>query len=144
MRQARSSSIRRLLRDARSRRQHRDEPHKRPLTPFSPSAGPADQPNAAHGQFWGVSALLPAGKDEALASLAAKMRLRADAMSETERLWALAREAAERDRAGEDVTEATALTERSVSGLTMTKGVFALVALCSFAFGFVAVWYFLG
>ncbi len=72
------------------------------------------------------------------------MRLRADAMSETERLWALAREAAERDRAGEDVTEATALTERSVSGLTMTKGVFALVALCSFAFGFVAVWYFLG
>jgi hypothetical protein len=143
MRQARSSSIRRLLRDARSRRQHRDEPHKRPLTPFSPSAG-ADQPNAAHGQFWGVSALLPAGKDEALASLAAKMRLRADAISETERLWALAREAAERDRAGEDVTEATALTERSVSGLTMTKGVFALVALCSFAFGFVAVWYFLG
>jgi hypothetical protein len=82
-------------------------------------------------------------------------------MSETERLWALAREAAERDRAGEDVTEATALAreaaerdragedvteatalgERSVSGLTMTKGVFAL---CSFAFGFVAVWYFLG
>jgi hypothetical protein len=143
MRQARSSSIRRLLRDARSRRQHRDEPHKRPLTPFSPSAG-ADQPNAAHGQFWGVSALLPAGKDEALASLAAKMRLRADAMGETERLWALAREASERDRAGVDVTEATALTERSVSGLTMTKGVFALVALCSFAFGFVAVWYFLG
>jgi hypothetical protein len=141
MRQARSSSIRRLLRDARSRRQHRDEPHKRPLTPFSPSA---DQPNAAHGQFWGVSALLPAGKDEALASLAAKMRLRADAMSETERLWALAREGVERDRAGADVTEATALTERSVSGLTMTKGVFALVALCSFAFGFVAVWYFLG
>jgi hypothetical protein len=142
MRQARSSSIRRLLRDARSRRQHRDEPHKRPLTPFSPSA--ADQPNAAHGQFWGGSALLPAGKDEALASLAAKMRLRADAMSETERLWASAREAVERDRAGADVTEATALTERSVSGLTMTKGVFALVALCSFAFGFVAVWYFLG
>ena len=107
MRQARSSSIRRLLGDARSRRQHRDEPHKRPLTPFSPSAEvipsagvipPADQPNAAHGQFWGASALLPAGKDEALASLAAKMRLRADAMSETERLWALAREAAERDR----------------------------------------------
>jgi hypothetical protein len=144
MRQARSSSIRRLLRDARSRRQHRDEPHKRPLTPFSPSAGAADQPNAAHGQFWGVSALLPAGKDEALASLAAKMRLRADATSETERLWALAREAVERDRAGVDVTEATALTERSMSGLTMTKGVFALVALCSFAFGFVAVWYFLG
>jgi hypothetical protein len=142
MRQARSSSIRRLLRDARSRRQHRDEPHKRPLTPFSPSAG--DQPNAAHGQFWGGSALLPAGKDEALASLAAKMRLRADAISETERLWALAREAAERDRAGDEVTEATALTERSVSGLAMTKGVFALVALCSFAFGFVAVWYFLG
>ena len=26
----------------------------------------------------------------------------------------------------------------------MTKEVFALVALCSFAFGFVAVWYFLG
>jgi hypothetical protein len=144
MRQARSSSIRRLLRDARSRRQHRDEPHKRPLTPFSPSVLPADQPNDAHGQFWGVSALLPAGKDEALASLAAKMRLRADAMSETERLWALAREAAERDRAGEDVMEATALTERSVSGFTMTKGVFALVALCSFAFGFGAVWYFLG
>jgi hypothetical protein len=140
MRQARSSFVRRLFRDARSRRQHRDEP-QRPLTPFSPSA---DQPNAAHGQFWGVSALLPAGKDEALASLAAKMRLRADAISETERLWALAREAAERDRAGEDVTEATALTERSVSGLTMTKGVFALVAFCSFAFGFVAVWYFLG
>lgn len=140
MRQARSSSIRRLLRDARSRRQHRDE---RPLTPFSPSA-PADQPNAAHGQFCGVSALLPAGKDEARASLAAKMRLRVDAMSETERLWALAREAAERDRAGEDVTEATALTKRSVSGLTMTKGVFVIVALCSFAFGFVAVWYFLG
>ena len=84
---------------------------------------PADQPNAAHGQFWGVSARLPAGKDEPLASLAAKMRLRANAISETERLWALAREAAERDRAGEDVTEATALTERSVSGLTyMTKG----------------------
>ena len=72
------------------------------------------------------------------------MRLRADAISETERLWALAREASERDRAGVDVTEATALTERSVSGLTMTKGVFALVALCSFAFGFAAVWYFLG
>jgi hypothetical protein len=67
------------------------------------------------------------------------MRLRADAISETERLLALAREAAERDRAGADVTEA----ERSVSGLTMTKGVFALVAL-SFAIGFVAVWYFLG
>ena len=129
MRQARSSSIRRLFRDARSRRQHRDEP-QRPLTPFSPSA---DQPNAAHGQFWGVSALLPAGKDEALASLAAKMRLRADAMSETERLWALARYASERDRVR--VTE---------PDLTMTKGVFALVALCSFAFGFVAVWYFLG
>ena len=45
--------------------------------------------------------------------------------------------ASERDRV-------PALIERSVSGLTMTKGVFALVALCSFAFGFVAVWYFLG
>ena len=32
------------------------------------------------------------------------MRLRADAMSETERLWALARYASERDRAGVDVT----------------------------------------
>ena len=72
------------------------------------------------------------------------MHLRADAMSETERLWTLARYASARDRAGEDGAEATARTERSESGLTMTKGVFALVALCSFAFGFVAVWYFLG
>jgi hypothetical protein len=31
------------------------EPHKRPLTPFSPrlSHSPADQPKAAHGQLWG-------------------------------------------------------------------------------------------
>jgi hypothetical protein len=43
--------------------------------------------------------------------------------------------ASERDRVR--VTE-------PVSDLTMTKGVFALVALCSFGFGFVAVWYFLG
>ena len=49
------------------------------------------------------------------------------------RLWALARYASERDRVR--VTE---------PDLTMTKGVFALVALCSFAFGFVGVWYFLG
>ena len=33
---------------------------------------------------------------------------------------------------------------RRVLAATMTKVVFALVALCSFAFGFVAVWYFLG
>ena len=109
------------------------EPHERPLDALLARATPPTV-------NFGASALLPAGKDDALASLAAKMRLRADAISETERLLALAREAAERDRAGADVTEA----ERSVSGLTMTKGVFALVALCSFAIGFVAVWYFLG
>ena len=76
-----------------------------------------------------------------LASLAAKMRLRADATSETGEI--VEQLAPRGGRAGQSGGRRhggdTALTERSVSGLTMTRGVFALVALCSFAFGFAAV-----